>query len=147
MTSRPYSRPAGFGGRTDLAGSAPGRLAHKRGQARGRSQEVAAVIIMRAGELKQGKQLEEDVSIHIFTVSSAMVGACLSVIGLIRVVITLRKCDTIADDLLAMDAVLFLLATLLSYWALRRRSYQRRPLLERTADTLFILALLFMAFG
>jgi hypothetical protein len=100
---------------------------------------------MRAREPKQEQQLEEDVSIHIFTVSSAMVGVCLTVIGLIRVVITLRKADTIADDLLAMDAVLFLLATLVSYWALRRRSYQRRPLLERTADTLFILALLLMA--
>src|SRR5438067_9778794 len=90
------------------------------------------------------KQLEEDISIHLFTVSSAMVGVCLTVIGLIRVVITLRKADTIADDLLALDVVLFLLATLFSYWALRRRSYRRRPLLERAADALFILALLLM---
>ncbi len=90
------------------------------------------------------KPLEQDISIHIFTVSSAMVGVCLTVIGLIRVVITLRKADTIADDLLAIDAVLFLLATLVSYWALRRRSYQRRPVLERAADILFIIALLLM---
>jgi len=48
--------------------------------------------------------LEEDVSIHIFTVSSAMVGVCLTVIGLIRVVITFGKADTTADDLLAVDA-------------------------------------------
>ena len=44
--------------------------------------------------------LEEDISIHIFTVSSAMVGVCLTVIGLIRVVITFGKADTVADDLL-----------------------------------------------
>jgi len=48
--------------------------------------------------------LEEDVSIHIFTVSAAMVGVCLTVIGLIRVVITFGKADTVADDLLAADA-------------------------------------------
>jgi len=48
--------------------------------------------------------LEEDISIHIFTVSSAMVGVCLTVIGLIRVVITFGKADTVADDLLAADA-------------------------------------------
>jgi hypothetical protein len=96
------------------------------------------------GSPKSRRQLEEDISIHIFTVSSALVGVCLTVIGLIRVVITLRKADTIADDLLAADAVLFLLATLSSYWALRRRSYQRRPLLERAADGLFIIALLLM---
>ncbi len=39
-------------------------------------------------------KLEEDICIHIFTVSSAMVGVCLTVIGLIRVVITLGKADT-----------------------------------------------------
>jgi hypothetical protein len=37
--------------------------------------------------------LEEDICIHIFTVSSAMVGVCLTVIGLIRVVITLGNID------------------------------------------------------
>jgi hypothetical protein len=93
---------------------------------------------------KQQSPLEEDISIHIFTVSSAVVGVCLTVIGIIRLVITLRKTDTMADDLLAFDAALFLLATLFSYWALRRRSYRRRPTLERAADALFILAMLLM---
>jgi hypothetical protein len=53
-------------------------------------------------------KLEEDICIHIFTVSSAMVGVCLTVIGVIRVVITLGKADTLADDFLAGDALLFL---------------------------------------
>jgi hypothetical protein len=96
------------------------------------------------GPPKQRPSLEEDISIHIFTVSSAMVGVCLTVIGLIRVVITLRKADTFADDPLATDAVLFLLATLCFYWVLRRRSYRRHPFLERTVDAMFILALLLM---
>jgi len=48
--------------------------------------------------------LEQDICIHIFTVSSAMVGVCLTVIGLIRVVITLGRADTLADDFLAGDA-------------------------------------------
>ena len=63
-----------------------------------------------------------------------MVGVCLTVIGLIRVVITLRKADTFADDLLAFDAILFLLACCSSYWALRTRSAQRMYRLERFAD-------------
>src|SRR5207248_4850434 len=62
-------------------------------------------------------KLEEDICIHIFTVSSAMVGVCLTVIGLIRVVITLGKADTLADDFLASDALLFLTSCLLSYAA------------------------------
>jgi hypothetical protein len=88
--------------------------------------------------------LEEDISIHIFTVSSAMVGVCLTVIGLIRVVITFGKADTVADDLLAADAFLFLVSCLLSYSALRTRSKRRMHRMERIADGIFILAMILM---
>ena len=88
--------------------------------------------------------LEQDISIHIFTVSSAMVGVCLTVIGLIRVVITLGRADTLADDLLAGDALLFLISCLLSYWALRSRSVRRMHRLEKIADAIFIFAMIGM---
>ena len=88
--------------------------------------------------------LEEDICIHIFTVSSAMVGVCLTVIGLIRVVITFGKIDTLADDLLAGDAFLFLVACLLSYWALRTRSIRRMHRVERIADAIFLFAMILM---
>ena len=91
--------------------------------------------------LDNGKKLEEDISIHIFTVSSAMVGVCLTVIGLIRVVITFGKADTLADDLLAADALLFLASCLLSYAALRARSVRRMHRIERAADSIFIAAM------
>jgi hypothetical protein len=87
---------------------------------------------------------EENISVHIFSVSSAMVGVCLTVIGLIRVVITLGKSDTLADDLLAFDAFLFLIATLLSYSALRARSKTRMRRRERVADVIFLVAMLVM---
>ena len=88
--------------------------------------------------------LEQDICIHIFTVSSAMVGVCLTVIGLIRVVITLGRADTLADDLLAGDALLFLISCLVSYWALRSRSSRRMHRLEKIADGTFILAMIGM---
>jgi hypothetical protein len=88
--------------------------------------------------------LEEDISVHIFTVSAAMVGVCLTVIGLIRVVITFGKVDTLADDLLAADALLFLVACLLSYWALRSRRVCRKHLVERVADGAFVVAMILM---
>jgi hypothetical protein len=93
---------------------------------------------------KPGSHLEEDLCIHLFTVSSAMVGVCLTVIGLIRVVITLGKTDTLADNLLAVDALLFLIACLLSYSALRTRSVRRMHRIERLADKIFILAMILM---
>ena len=93
---------------------------------------------------KEKRHLEEDICIHIFTVSSAMVGVCLTVIGLVRVVITLGKADTVADDLLAVDAMLFLVSCFVSYAALRSRRAPRMHRLERVADSVFILAMIVM---
>ncbi len=92
----------------------------------------------------QRTNLEQDISIHIFTVSSAMVGVCLTVIGLIRVIITLGTADTLADDFLAGDAMLFLISCLLSYWALRSRSVRRMHRFEKIADGIFIFAMIGM---
>src|SRR5216110_240885 len=91
-----------------------------------------------------GKKLEEDICIHIFTVSSAMVGVCLTVIGLICVVLTFGKADTVYDDFLGMVAFLFLVSCLLSYYALRTRSRRRMRRTERIADAIFIAAMILM---
>jgi hypothetical protein len=96
------------------------------------------------GQRDPNTHLEHDICIHIFTVSSAMVGVCLTVIGLIRVVITLGRVDTLADDLLAGDALLFLISCLLSYWALRSRGLRRMHRLEKIADVIFIVAMIGM---
>jgi amino acid transporter len=73
-----------------------------------------------------------------------MVGVCLTVIGLVRVVITLGKADTYADDLLALDALLFLTCCFLSYAALRSRGAHRMHRLEKIADSIFIVAMIVM---
>ena len=96
------------------------------------------------GKRDPNTHLEQDICIHIFTVSSAMVGVCLTVIGLIRVVITFGRADTLADDFLATDALLFLISCLLSYWALRSRSVRRMHRLEKIADGIFIFAMIGM---
>ncbi len=74
-----------------------------------------------------------------------MVGVCLTVIRIIRVVITARKVDTFTDDLLAGDAALFLVSCFLSYFALRTRSARRMHRVERWADGIFLAALCLMA--
>ncbi len=85
--------------------------------------------------------LDYDLCVHIFTASAGMVGVCLTVIGIIRVVISLRKADLFVDDLLATDAILYLAACLLAYWALRTRHHKRNHRVERTADVVFLVAL------
>lgn len=90
------------------------------------------------------RTLEADLCIHIFTASAALVGVCLTVIGLLHVVTAATQVATLGDDLLAGDATLFMLACLLAYWALRARSTRRMHRLERLADGLFLTGLLLM---
>lgn len=89
----------------------------------------------------QRNSLDDDICVHIFTASAAMVGVCLTVIGIIRLVISLRRADILVDDLLAVDAILYLGSCLISYWALRGRSQRRNHRLERIADAIFLIAL------
>jgi len=80
----------------------------------------------------------------ICPIAAAMVGVCLTGIGLLHVSIAVHGRSTIADDLLSIDAVLFLLATLTSYFALRVQSHVRLHGLERIADAAFIVAMLLL---
>ena len=86
-------------------------------------------------------RLDENICVHIFTASAAMVGVCLTVVGIIRVVISRHQSDLFADDLLALNAMLYLASSLLSYWALRTRNVTRNYRLERIADIIFLVAL------
>jgi hypothetical protein len=94
-----------------------------------------------SAEMTPRVDLDQDICVHIFTVSAAMVGVCLTVIGLIRIVISIQKIDTVTDDLLAANALVFLASCLLAYWALRTRSSRRMHRLERIADGLFLFGL------
>ena len=87
-------------------------------------------------------QLDERTCRLICPIAAAMVGVCLTGIGLLRIAVVTRGRGTIADDLLSVDAVLFLMATLTSYFALRAQSQARLHWLERIADSAFILAML-----
>jgi hypothetical protein len=97
-----------------------------------------------AGEGPPPEGLEPDICVHIFTASAGLVGVCLTVIGLIRVILASNPIDTLVDDLLALDAAFFLGSCLLSYWALRTRTLRRMHKVEKFADTVFLLGLSLM---
>ena len=90
-------------------------------------------------------ELEDDISVHIFTASAAMVGVCLTVIGLLRISYRLRAISTLGDELLAINAAAFLASCILAYLALRTRRTQRKYRLEKVADWIFLTALSLMA--
>ena len=65
-----------------------------------------------------------------------MVGVCVTVIGIVRVVEINNAVSTIIDEMLAVDGLIFLGSTVLSYASLRDRT--PTPRLERLADWLFL---------
>ncbi|WP_443971366.1 hypothetical protein [Sphingobium sp. CR28] len=86
--------------------------------------------------------LDEQTCRLICPIAAAMVGVCLTGIGLLRFTTLVHGRGTAADDILAVDALLFLIATLASYFALRVASRSRLHWLERVADVTFIVAML-----
>ena len=84
---------------------------------------------------------EESISPHIFSVSAGMVGVCLTVISLINVSSAIKKINTIGDDLIALNAVIFILSCFLSYTAMKTQKRKRRLLLEKAADRIFLTGL------
>jgi hypothetical protein len=78
---------------------------------------------------------------RIFSTSAQLVGVCLTVIGLFRVVFELKNIDSIADNLMAVDSLVFLGSCLLSYLALRSMKAERSLALEQAADLVFLAGL------
>jgi hypothetical protein len=90
------------------------------------------------------EQAEARLSVRIFSVSAVMVGACLTVIGIVRIIIASKGTQTFADDLLALDALVFVAACLLAYVSIRTLGSRLSERIERMADYSFIAGLLLM---
>ena len=83
--------------------------------------------------------VENEVNVHIFSVSAGLVGVCLTVIGIIRIGINVQPgYNTIADEVLAVDSVCFMCSCLLAYTSMRTPARTRAKHLEGYADRLFI---------
>ncbi|MDN6860153.1 hypothetical protein QO207_26495 [Pseudomonas sp. CAN2814] len=89
--------------------------------------------------------LDDDICVHIFSVSATMVGVCLTVIGIIRVILTLRREDLIIDDLVALNMFCYLTSAFCAYWNLRTHRTLRNQRMMRIADNVFLVALVFTA--
>jgi hypothetical protein len=79
--------------------------------------------------------------ITVLSVSSAMVGVCLTAIGLIGVMRSVGRVETVVDDLLAVGALLFMITTVLSFLGLRTGLTKNWRYFARTLDSLFCVGL------
>jgi len=78
-----------------------------------------------------------DIAHHILSGSTTMIGVCITVIALFRVMKT--SMQTYADELLGFDTLFFIISALFSYAALRKTN---NIWLEKVADAFFFLGLL-----
>jgi hypothetical protein len=89
--------------------------------------------------------VEVDVAEKVFGNAPNMLVLCLTVIGLIKIYTRFDKITTLADNFLAFIALGYLVATIVSYLALRSRTGARRARLARVADIAFLISLVFTA--
>ena len=90
------------------------------------------------------EQREHDLTMHVFSISAAMVGVCLTAIGILRLVAAQSKAQTLGDEFLAADAVLFVVVCFLSFWSFKTRKASHRERLRLVVDVLFMFALVIM---
>lgn len=78
---------------------------------------------------------------YVFSGSNTMVGVCLTVISIFRIM--KAGLQTYADEILALDTSLFIISSLLSYAALRNEEYEK---LEKFADVIFFVGMIVIFF-
>ena len=81
----------------------------------------------------------------VFSVSAGMVGVCLTTIGLIQVMEHLKQLETLCDEILVFNALLFLNSCIFSYWALHHRFRNHYRRLRLVVDTLLMAGIVMMA--
>ena len=90
---------------------------------------------------------DERVYSHLLTllsVSAAMVGVCITAIGLVRVIEALNKVEHIVDDLLALSTIVFSCVTLMSFLGIRTRIRRSFPRYMLVLDVLFCVGIAMM---
>jgi hypothetical protein len=90
------------------------------------------------------RPIDREVGGIVLQVSATQVGICLTGIGLVRLVGQSGVIGKAADDVLAFNALGFLVTSIVAYLAMRARTPERQHLLERIADVLFVLCLTLM---
>lgn len=79
--------------------------------------------------------------LHLLSLSATLAGLCITAVTLLRTLGKSSTAGTVADDALAVSALLFLLCTYALFFALRTRQARLARRLEKLADVMFLLAL------
>jgi hypothetical protein len=77
----------------------------------------------------------------LLSVSAAMVGVCLTAVGLVSVIEALNQWEGWVDDLLAVGSLVFSIVTLLSFLGIRTNIRHTWPRYMLVLDVLFCLGI------
>ena len=93
------------------------------------------------------RMCQRDIYLHVSEVSVAMIGVCLTGVSILNVEQDINDVNTYVDDLLAIDAFVFLTAYLLSYWVVRTMTNNNRNVrkIGNIANIIFLIGMIFMA--
>ena len=94
--------------------------------------------------MTDSEQNERELALNVFAVSAGMVGVCLTSIGILRLLAAQQSAQTICDNLLAVDALVFVLSCSLAFWSIRASEPHMRRRLRFAMDFLFLAGLVGM---
>jgi hypothetical protein len=93
------------------------------------------------------RMFDRDIYLHVSEISVAMLGVCLTGVSILNVDQDIKEGGTNIDDLLAIDAFIFLIAYLLSYWVVRVMTKGDRNVrrIGNIANAIFLFGMIVMA--
>ena len=89
---------------------------------------------------RKGRWLREEM-LHLLSLSGTLSGLCVTGVTLFHTTGKASLQETLADDILAISALMFLLCTYMIFFTLRTKRESLALTLEKVVDTMFLLAL------
>lgn len=102
-----------------------------------------ADVTRRAAEESEERIIESK-AVHILYVSAGMIGVCLTVIGVVNLLIHSAGVDLVMDEVLAVDSLVFLAACVCAYGAMGAKTLRAAQRRERYADIFMMVGLTVM---
>ncbi len=75
---------------------------------------------------------------RLLTAATSMTGICVGLLGAVNAFARSQNTETVADDVLALNALMFLVCCYLVVWGLRTGSRRLTARLLRAVETLFL---------
>ena len=90
---------------------------------------------------------DRDVLLRLLSVTASLAGLCIAALGFLEAADRSQLDHTYADELIALDAFLFVGCVYLILWALRTTRLSRAASLARAVDVVFLFALTTLLFA